>query len=548
TTDPQRVLPTIISRCQRFDFRRIPLQPMIDHLSMIAQAEDISIAPAAIALVAQIAQGGLRDAESLLDQLSLLAGEITAERVWDLVGSVPEQDLLILCEAIAAANPEVILERTRHLLDRGREPLIVLQNLTAFYRDLLIAKTAPNRRDLVALTETGWEALCRFAQTVELNTILASQQHLRACEGQVKHTTQPRLWLEVSLLGLITPAQPSTPQVPVLPRSVAAAPVPATPQPVASAAPTVAAANGSRAAEPVAPDNHWTPAIAQPASPAPAPVPSPTVPSVTPPLPDRASTPPPSIAAESANPTQPVVPSTPASVGEPAVSGSEANLDLGQLWQQLLSHLNRPSRALLSQHGQLLLFKGREAQIGIRNGSLARIAQSKIPDVEAAFLALFNRKVNVTLHITSTLAAPETAPTAAMAVESIPTPAAPPPPMTAAPPMPSHAGPSPVPLAAPVPAPVASPAAPNLDPPPAAPVSTGPVPAAATPTAEPTTAGQAPLPPWETYDALTHAAQSFAQFFNGALVNLEGAQTGELEEDTPLTLEDKLGDTDWDEG
>ncbi|NEZ54825.1 DNA polymerase III subunit gamma/tau, partial [Adonisia turfae] len=69
TTDPQRVLPTIISRCQRFDFRRIPLDAMVQHLDYIAQQEAIAIAPDALQLVAQLSQGGLRDAESLLDQL-----------------------------------------------------------------------------------------------------------------------------------------------------------------------------------------------------------------------------------------------------------------------------------------------------------------------------------------------------------------------------------------------------------------------------------------------------------------------------------------------
>ena len=79
TTDPQRVLPTIISRCQRFDFRRIPLPAMIKHLTYIAKKESIAIAESALQLVAQISQGGLRDAESLLDQLSLQSDEITVE-------------------------------------------------------------------------------------------------------------------------------------------------------------------------------------------------------------------------------------------------------------------------------------------------------------------------------------------------------------------------------------------------------------------------------------------------------------------------------------
>lgn len=209
TTDPQRVLPTIISRCQRFDFRRIPLDDMVGHLQTIAAKEAIAIEPEAVTLVAQIAQGGLRDAESLLDQLSLLPAGISVEAVWDLVGAVPERDLLALAEAIAGDTPEVLIDCARRLMDRGREPLMVLQNLASFYRDLLVAKTAPARSDLVALTPPTWERLCTFVQKLDLATILQGQQHLKASEVQLKNSTQPRLWLEVTLLGLLPSALPS---------------------------------------------------------------------------------------------------------------------------------------------------------------------------------------------------------------------------------------------------------------------------------------------------------------------------------------------------
>ncbi|MGG6266340.1 DNA polymerase III subunit gamma/tau [Leptolyngbya sp. AN03gr2] len=206
TTDPQRVLPTIISRCQRFDFRRIPIDDMTQHLKMIAEKEQIAIADDALYLIAQISQGGLRDAESLLDQLSLLAGDITTERVWDLVGAVPERDLMALIEAIAQNHPESVLDTTRRLMDRGREPLIVLQNLASFYRDLLIAKTAPDRGDLVALTSSTWTQLCEFAKGMSIETILSGQQRLKESEIQLKNSTQPRLWLEVTLMGLLASA------------------------------------------------------------------------------------------------------------------------------------------------------------------------------------------------------------------------------------------------------------------------------------------------------------------------------------------------------
>jgi DNA polymerase III subunit gamma/tau len=206
TTDPQRVLPTIISRCQRFDFRRIPLDDMSGHLTHIAQAETIAIAPDAVQLIAQIAQGGLRDAESLLDQLSLMDGEVTIEKVWDLVGAVPERDLMILTQAIFADDARLTIDTTRHLMDRGREPLIVLQNLASFYRDLLIAKTAPDRADLVPVTAPTWVKMCEFAKVVSGKGLLAGQQQLRSAEVQLKHSTQPRLWLEITLLGLMPSA------------------------------------------------------------------------------------------------------------------------------------------------------------------------------------------------------------------------------------------------------------------------------------------------------------------------------------------------------
>jgi DNA polymerase III subunit gamma/tau len=545
TTDPQRVLPTIISRCQRFDFRRIPLQPMVQHLIYIAQQENIAIAPTAVELVAQISQGGLRDAESLLDQLSLLAGEITIDRVWDLVGSVPEQDLLALAKAIATTNPEIILDRTRHLLDRGREPLTVLQNLTGFYRDLLIAKTAPNRRDLVALTESTWAALCQFAQAVDLNTILAGQQHLRTCEIQIKNTTQPRLWLEVTLLGLIPFTVPQAAPSMVVPtgfQSLAAIlPSPAialqapsngvpspplTPEtgngaispppasvPIASSRPEAATSPASSYGDP----DIWPSDIAEP------PISQPITPSPLPPnnLPEAV---PKAAAPVSAAYAQ--VP--PSAVSAPA---AEPELNLDRLWQQLLAHLNRPSRALLSEHGQLIAFRGREAQIGIRNGSLARVLQNKIPDVEAAFLKVFNRKVAVSIQIM-------TAEVMAAAISESPVVPVPSPPASqpysepVASYVPQQATPAQVvPSALPSPIPVPEIRSTVLQPPVAEAIST---------TTTTTTA-----PAWENFDALTHAAKDFAQFFNGAMVNLEG--TSEIEVVVPIELDEKIDGVEWDE-
>ncbi|MEN9225169.1 MAG: DNA polymerase III subunit gamma/tau [Thermostichus sp. HHBFW_bins_43] len=203
TTDPQRVLPTVISRCQRFDYRRIPLNDMVAHLGTIAAKEGIPITTDALQLVAQLSQGGLRDAESLLDQLSLLDGSITPEVVWDLVGAIPERHLLELLDALMAQDAQAVLSQARQLLEHGKEPLVLVQNLVAFYRDLLLIKTAPDRRELVALTDPTWEALQQRAPSYSVEKIVAAQSHLRQCEPQIRQSGQPRLWLEIALIDLL---------------------------------------------------------------------------------------------------------------------------------------------------------------------------------------------------------------------------------------------------------------------------------------------------------------------------------------------------------
>ena len=240
TTDPQRVLPTILSRCQRFDFRRIPLDPLEGHLSWIAQQEAIEIKPEAIHVVAQRSQGGLRDAESLLDQLSLLPPPIEATAVWDLLGAVPEQELLQLVQAMSSAEPVQLLEATRNLLDRGRDPGAVLQGLAGILRDLVLMAAAPDRPELTAVSPQFRDQLPDLAKTIGRARLLQWQAQLRGSEQQLRQSVQPRLWLEVLLLGLLaeaaTTVQATTTSTPV------AAAVPARPAPTVAPTPSAAPA------------------------------------------------------------------------------------------------------------------------------------------------------------------------------------------------------------------------------------------------------------------------------------------------------------------
>jgi DNA polymerase III subunit gamma/tau len=344
TTDPQRVLPTIISRCQRFDYRRIPVDAMVKHLTYIAGIEQISIDPPSVKLIAQIAQGGLRDAESLLDRLSLLDGEITPDRVYDAIGSVPEQDLLDLLNSIATADPESLLDRTRTILERGKEPLTVLQNLAGCYRDLLIAKTAPKRPDLVALTSETWTELVNIAKTWELNWILNGQKYLKDSEIQLKHTTQPQLWLEIAILGLLTV---STQQSPVPASAIAAVPPRAT-SPQMSPPPAMQAQNVAAAS--VAPSASFTP----------------------------------------------IAPSAP--IG---------TVDLIQTWEQVLQQLLPASRDLFKPFGKLIVVSETQAIVAMKSSTMQSIASGKVPELSKVFSNMFGRSISVKLDVMGKTQSPQ---------------------------------------------------------------------------------------------------------------------------------------------
>ena len=342
TTDPQRVLPTILSRCQRFDFRRIPLQALEQHLLWIAEQEAINITPEAVHLVAQLAQGGLRDAESLLDQLSLLPPPVEPEAVWELLGAVPEQELLQLAAALQASDPLDLLQSCRQLLDRGREPAAVLQGLAGLLRDLVLALAAPQHLELTSFSPANREALPALAQQLGRARLLRWQEGLRGSEVQLRQSAQPRLWLEVLLLGLLAEPQAA---------AIAAAPAP----------------------------------IAQAATPAPAP-------------PAAAAVPVPAPVAEPAAASAPAASTTPAPEPTSAPAPAAANLDLNSLWQQILASLELPStRMLLTQQGELVRLDNQRAVVRVAP-NWAGMVQSRLPLLEQAAAKVLGQPRQVVLE------------------------------------------------------------------------------------------------------------------------------------------------------
>ena len=366
TTDPQRVLPTILSRCQRFDFRRIPLEALERHLTWIAEQEAIGITPEALQVVAQRAQGGLRDAESLLDQLSLLPAPVEPQAVWELLGAVPEQELLQLAESLASSEPLGLIEAIRTLLERGREPSAVLQGLAGLLRDLVLAGVAPDRLELTSFSPQFRNALPDLARRIGKAPLLRWQAQLKGSEQQLRQSVQPRLWLEVLLLGLLAEPQPAR-----------------------------AAATGAAPAQAVAP-------VAAPLPSAPV-IPSPAVAAAAAPV---------AVAAPATTPATPPEPAGPAA--------APASADLVELWQQILAGLELPStRMLLSQQAVLARLDQQRAVVQVAGNWMAMV-QSRLPLLEKAVASALGSPRQVMLEAGGAPPPPAPAPAAQAPITAAP--------------------------------------------------------------------------------------------------------------------------------
>ncbi|HEY9688151.1 MAG TPA: DNA polymerase III subunit gamma/tau [Coleofasciculaceae cyanobacterium] len=210
TTEAHKVLPTIISRCQRFDFNRITTENIVSRLRYIAGQESIAIDDEALLMIARHSRGGLRDAVGLLDQVAVL-GRAQADKIIGrkdvalFIGTLEEDLLLRLSRAIAERRAADLLHELNELLNRGIEPIQLLKDLTSHFRNLLLVQAAGNGADpeLLALPPDYYSQLreqtALFPQPEELPQIIG---RLSFVERNIRNGTQPQLWLEVGLIEL----------------------------------------------------------------------------------------------------------------------------------------------------------------------------------------------------------------------------------------------------------------------------------------------------------------------------------------------------------
>src|SRR6266516_3969508 len=155
TTEPQKVLATILSRCQRFDLHRIPANLIAQHLQFIAKKEKITLQPAAAHAIARGAEGGLRDAESMLDQLVAFCGEkITENDVLNVFGFTSEQTVIDLMGRILRGETPEAIDLLHQQSESGKDMMRLMSDLIAYLRDLLVFKVKPDALSDEASTET----------------------------------------------------------------------------------------------------------------------------------------------------------------------------------------------------------------------------------------------------------------------------------------------------------------------------------------------------------------------------------------------------------
>jgi DNA polymerase-3 subunit gamma/tau len=203
TTEPQKVLPTILSRCQRFDLHRIPANLIAQHLQFIAKKEKITLQPAAAHAIARGAEGGLRDAESMLDQLVAFCGEkITESDVLNVFGFTSEQTVSNLTGRILRGETPEAINLLHEQCEAGKDMMRLMADLIAYLRDLLVFKAKPD-----ALNEDVdpdvQKSLATHAELISTDRLLELIDQFAATEGRMKWAPNKKLHFEVAIIKAI---------------------------------------------------------------------------------------------------------------------------------------------------------------------------------------------------------------------------------------------------------------------------------------------------------------------------------------------------------
>jgi DNA polymerase-3 subunit gamma/tau len=204
TTDPEKVLPTILSRCQRFDLRRIPSDLIARHLSLIARQENVKIEQTALFAIARGAEGAMRDAESTLDQLISFCGDTIQESdVLSMFGLTAQTQLLDLSRAILAGEVETSLRQLHQLATQGKDLGRLVSDLLSHFRNLLIFQVSGGDTRMLEVSEAEAASLAQHSKLADAHAFTRIMEVFADAEMRLRDAASKKILLEVTLLKAI---------------------------------------------------------------------------------------------------------------------------------------------------------------------------------------------------------------------------------------------------------------------------------------------------------------------------------------------------------
>ncbi len=211
TTEVHKIPATILSRCQRFDFRRIPPQDIADRLTYVAQQEGAKLDPQAALLIARLADGALRDALSILDQCFGHSREVTEQIVAETAGLVGRDHLLELAGAIAAGDSAKALEVVDRLYRSSKDMARLCEELSSHFRSMMLIKTMKDAREILAVPESEFVQIEKQALATPLPVILHGIDAMQETLEKMYRGGDRRTVFEMAVLRLCTPQLDTSP-------------------------------------------------------------------------------------------------------------------------------------------------------------------------------------------------------------------------------------------------------------------------------------------------------------------------------------------------
>ncbi|MFD0769233.1 DNA polymerase III subunit gamma/tau [Bacillus sp. CGMCC 1.60114] len=202
TTEPHKIPPTIISRCQRFEFRKISVHDIVERLTTVVNNEGTKVDEEALQIVARAAEGGMRDALSLIDQAISYSDEVvTVEDVLAVTGSVSQQYLANLVGCIYENDVSKALRIVDNIMNQGKDPLRFMEDFIYYYRDMLLYQTSPQLEDMLERVIVD-DSFRKLSQDMEPEMIYEIIHTLSKSQQEMKWTNHPRIFLEVVMVQL----------------------------------------------------------------------------------------------------------------------------------------------------------------------------------------------------------------------------------------------------------------------------------------------------------------------------------------------------------